>query len=286
MKIIAIYHNKGGVGKTTVAVNLAAAMRKRGKRVLLIDIDSQASTTFATGLIKFEDEELDDLKGCHIGNVLQSEEFYSIKEVVRRTRFSNPEIDVIPSHITLMNYERELMQIIDSKTTLIKKLSVVDKRYDIVIIDTPPAIDLFSRIALVTSDYLIIPSDLKPFANQGLLNVKDFIKEINKFRKDMNKLPIEVLGILPCKISTTPQFVKYTLPKRIEIIPERYGFNVMNTVIYEREDLTKCTEKVRVVGNTVIPDPRSVLDFKPDSSSAKEFDLLAREVLQRLGRVS
>ncbi len=283
MKIIAVYHNKGGVGKTTIVVNLAAALRKKGKRVLVIDIDSQANTTFATGLIKFEDEELDDLKDCHIGNVLLSEESYPIKEVARKSQFSNPEIDVVPSHINLMKYERELMLQPDSKVMLIEKLQLVEKLYDIVIIDTPPAIDLFSEIALITSDYLLIPSDLKSFANQGLLNVKDFIKKIDKFRKYVGKQPIEILGVLPCKISTHAKFVQFTLPKRIEVIQKRYGFNLMNTVIYEREDLAKCTEKVQLVGDLQIPDPISVLDFKPDSTSAQEFELLAIEVLQKIG---
>ncbi len=283
MKIIAVYHNKGGVGKTTIVVNLAAALRKKGKRVLVIDIDSQANTTFATGLIKFEDEELDDLKDCHIGNVLLSEESHPIKEVARKSQFSNPEIDVVPSHINLMKYERELMQQPDSKVMLIEKLQLVEKLYDIVIIDTPPAIDLFSEIALITSDYLLIPSDLKSFANQGLLNVKDFIKKIDKFRKYVGKQPIEILGVLPCKISTHAKFVQFTLPKRIEVIQKRYGFNLMNTVIYEREDLAKCTEKVQLVGDLQIPDPISVLDFKPDSTSAQEFELLAIEVLQKIG---
>jgi cellulose biosynthesis protein BcsQ len=283
MKIIAVYHNKGGVGKTTIVVNLAAALRKKGKRVLVIDIDSQANTTFATGLIKFEDEELDDLKDCHIGNVLLSEESHPIKEVARKSQFSNPEIDVVPSHINLMKYERELMQQPDSKVMLIEKLQLVEKLYNIVIIDTPPAIDLFSEIALITSDYLLIPSDLKSFANQGLLNVKDFIKKIDKFRKYVGKQPIEILGVLPCKISTHAKFVQFTLPKRIEVIQKRYGFNLMNTVIYEREDLAKCTEKVQLVGDLQIPDPISVLDFKPDSTSAQEFELLAIEVLQKIG---
>ncbi len=283
MKIIAVYHNKGGVGKTTIVVNLAAALRKKGKRVLVIDIDSQANTTFATGLIKFEDEELDDLKDCHIGNVLLSEESHPIKEVARKSQFSNPEIDVVPSHINLMKYERELMQQPDSKVMLIEKLQLVEKLYNIVIIDTPPAIDLFSEIALITSDYLLIPSDLKSFANQGLLNVKDFIKKIDKFRKYVGKQPIEILGVLPCKISTHAKFVQFTLPKRIEVIQKRYGFNLMNTVIYEREDLAKCTEKFQLVGDLQIPDPISVLDFKPDSTSAQEFELLAIEVLQKIG---
>lgn len=283
MKTIAIYHNKGGVGKTTVTINLAAALRKKGKRVLLIDLDSQANTTFATGLVKFEDEEFDDLKDSNIAHVLLSEDSYPIQEVVRKSLFNNPEIDVIPSHINLMKYESELDQLPDSKWMLIEKLKRVEQDYDIVVIDTPPAIDLFSEIALLTADYLLIPSDLKPFANQGLLNVNEYIKRINKVRKYMSKQPIDVLGVLPCKISTNARFIQSTLAKRIDLIPKRYGFNVMDTVIYEREDLAKCTEKVQVIGNMEIPDPRSVLDFKPNSTSAQELELLAIEVLQKIG---
>lgn len=283
MKIIAVYHNKGGVGKTTVTVNLAAALRKKGKRVLIIDIDSQANTTLATGLIRFDDEELDDLKDCNISHVLLSEDSFPIKQVARKSLFSQPEIDVVPSHINLMKYESELSQQPDSKMMLIGKLNLIEHDYDIVILDTPPAIDLFSEIALITADYLLIPSDLKPFANQGLLNVKEFIKRTDKFRKYISKSPIEILGVLPCKISTNAKFIQSTLPKRIEQITKRYGLNVMDSVIYEREDLAKCGEQVKIIGNMEIPDPRSVLDFKPNSTSAQEMELLAIEVLQKIG---
>ncbi|MEH2105079.1 AAA family ATPase [Nostoc sp.] len=283
MKIIAVYHNKGGVGKTTVTVNLAAALRKKGKRVLIIDIDSQANTTLATGLIRFDDEELDDLKDCNISQVLLSEDSFPIKQVARKSLFSQPEIDVVPSHINLMKYESELSQQPDSKMMLIGKLNLIEHDYDIVILDTPPAIDLFSEIALITADYLLIPSDLKPFANQGLLNVKEFIKRTDKFRKYISKSPIEILGVLPCKISTNAKFIQSTLPKRIEQITKRYGLNVMDSVIYEREDLAKCGEQVKIIGNMEIPDPRSVLDFKPNSTSAQEMELLAIEVLQKIG---
>ena len=169
MKTIAVYHNKGGVGKTTVAVNLAAALSQRGKRVLLIDLDSQANTTFATGLIKFQFEEDDNLRECNVFHLLESGEFYSIPDVARKSHyFNNPEIDVIPAHINLIEGQYKLNQINASKTRLVTKLKKVEDKYDIVIIDTPPSRDLYAQVALIAADYLVIPSDLKPFANQGL----------------------------------------------------------------------------------------------------------------------
>jgi cellulose biosynthesis protein BcsQ len=283
MKTIAVYHNKGGVGKTTTVVNLAAAIRKKGKRVLVIDLDSQANTTFATGLVKFDDEEFDDIKDSNIRHILQSEDFFPINEVARKSQFTNPEISVVPSHISLMNYENELIQQEDSKMMLAQKLDVVAEEYDVVLIDTPPSLNLYARIALITADYLIIPSDLKPFANQGLINVREFLKKINGFRKQIRKPQIEIIGVLACKISTNNQFVKHTLPKRLEAIPKRYDFEMMNTVIYDRDDLAKCAERFLIIGDMEVADPISVLDFKPDSTAAQEFELLAIEVLQKIG---
>ncbi|MDF5721572.1 MAG: AAA family ATPase [Rhizonema sp. PD37] len=286
MKVIAIYHNKGGVGKTTTVVNLAAAIRKKGKRVLVIDLDSQANTTFATGLVKFDDEQFDDIKEANILQILQSEEFYPISEIARKSNFSSPEIDVVPAHIDLMKYENDLISLDYSRMILIEKFEEVENQYDVVLIDTPPSLNLYAKIALIAADFLIIPSDLKPFANQGLVNVKEFLKTINAYRKQIRKQPIEIIGVLPCKISTNNQFVKHTLPQRLEVIPNRYGLNVMDTIIYERDDLAKCAEKIQMVGNLEIADPMSVIDFKPESTSAQEFELLAKEVLRKIGMSS
>jgi cellulose biosynthesis protein BcsQ len=283
MKIIAIYHNKGGVGKTTTVVNLAATFSKAGKRVLVIDLDSQANTTFATGLVNFGDEEKDNLKDCYIYHVLKSRKYFSISDVAISSRFSSHPIDVIPSHILLMKQEKELNEYKYVQGILVKKLEEVKDKYDIVLIDTPPSLNLYAGLALITADYLLIPSDLKPFANEGLDNVREFVEENNEFREMTNRPPIEILGVLPTKISTNAKFVKGTLQKRIALIKQRYQFEVMDSIIFERDDLAKCTEQTLEVGELEVADPRSILDFKSSSKSVNEFQELAQEILQKIG---
>jgi cellulose biosynthesis protein BcsQ len=283
MKIIAIYHNKGGVGKTTTTVNLAATFSKVGKKVLVIDIDSQANATFATGLVNFGDEEKDNLKDNYIYHILRYSDFSSISEVARVSRFSSYEIDVIPSHIHLMKHENELNQLDYSRVILIQKLEEVKAQYDIVLIDTPPSLNLYARIALITTDYLLIPSDLKPFANQGLENVKEFINEVNGFRRLLNKSPIQILGVLPTKISTNSKFIQGTLQKRLALIPERYNLKLMDSIIFERDDLAKCTEQILLFGDTEVPMPQSIVDFKSSSKSNDEFQKLALEISKKIG---
>lgn len=289
MKILAIYHNKGGVGKTTVAVNLAAALSKKGKKVLLIDIDSQANTTFATGLIKFQFEEDDDLRERNVYHLLESGDFNFIPDIVRKSQyFNNPEIDVIPSHITLIQEQDRLNKILASRNRLVAKLKRVENEYEIVIIDTPPSRDLYAEVALIAADYLVIPSDLKPFANQGLPTVKSFVSQTNESREVMGKPPINIIGVLASKISTNSKFLQHTFPKQRSVISERYHLPLMETVIYDRTVLSECMNHYITVGELQYPDPKSVIKYadevKTDAQkSAMEFEILANEVLTNMG---
>ena len=126
-KIICIANQKGGVGKTTTAVSLAHGLVIKGKRVLLIDIDSQANATFSTGLIKFQFEEDDDLVNSNVFQLLESGEFNFIPEIVRKSNgFNIPEIDVIPSHISLIDKQDKLTKLAASRFRLNTKLQQVE----------------------------------------------------------------------------------------------------------------------------------------------------------------
>ncbi|WP_309738721.1 AAA family ATPase, partial [Chamaesiphon sp. OTE_20_metabat_361] len=259
---------------------------------LLIDIDAQANSTFATGLVKFQFEEEDDLRDRNVCHLISSADTNFIHEIVRESQyFSDPEIAVIPAHINLIDRQVDLTTSMASRNRLIEKLKRVENNYDIVIIDTPPSRDIYAEVALLTADYLIIPSDLKPFANQGLPTVKNYIKAIDETRSIIGKKPIQVLGVLASKISTNARFIEYTFPKQRAVISNRYEMPLMESVIYDRTALSESFNKIVVVGDIEYPDPKSIFKYADEVKStaqvsAMEFEVLAQEVLTKIGLVS
>lgn len=284
MKTIAVFHNKGGVGKTTTVVNLAAALTRKSKKVLVVDLDSQANTTYATGLIKFQDKLNDDILPSYIYHILMVSGT-KIKDVARQcVGFSAEPFDVIPCHIDFMKWEQDVKERAGVINRLRNKLKLVKQDYDFVLIDTPPSLNVYTRVALVAADYLIIPSDLKPFANQGLDNVKSLLSEVNEYRvTDLDSPPVEILGVLPSKVMTNPRFIQSTLPKMEATIKDSYGVPILDTRIFERRAISACLEKILEVGDLIIPDPKSIFDFDPKSPSAEEFEQLSKEVIEKVG---
>lgn len=284
MKTIAFYHNKGGVGKTTASINLAAAFRNLGYRVLLIDLDAQANATFATGLVKFQFDEEDDIKERNVSHLLESSEFGLIPEIVRSSQYFNePELDVIPAHVDLIEKQDKFTKYTATRIRLTNKLNQVEGSYDFVIIDAPPSRDIYAQVALITADYIIIPSDLKPFANQGLPTVKKFItEEINETRQAMGKESLKILGVLPSKVLTNAQYLKYVFPRQRNAVLEQYKLPVLDSILSERTVLSNCLNKVLPIGDLQVPDPKSIFKFDASSDSAQEFLALANEVLTKM----
>ena len=158
-EIICIANQKGGVGKTTTAVNLAASLAERGKKVLLLDIDPQSNATTSLGYSRGDYE-------YNIYHVLIG--IKELSEVVLKTNIKK--LDLVPSNIGLVGIEKEFYNTKKKNRELIlkDKIKKLDKKYDFIIIDSPPALGPITINALSASDSVIIPIQCEFFALEGL----------------------------------------------------------------------------------------------------------------------
>lgn len=220
-KIICIANQKGGVGKTTTAINLAASLAAAEKKTLLIDCDSQGNASSGMGI----DKDIISKKNLYhslIGKVL-------LKEVIVSTQL--PFLDVVPANQDLIGIEVEFVALEDREKKLRILLKNLDAAYDFIIIDCPPSLGFLTVNALVASDYLVIPLQCEYFAMEGLGYLLNTVRLV-KARLNPS---LALGGILLTMFDT-----RNTLSHRVsEDVKKHFGQKVFKTIIHRNVRLSE-----------------------------------------------
>ena len=211
-KIIAVCNQKGGTGKTTTAVNLAAALAETGKKVLLMDMDPQGNATSGVGINK------SDIK-VSIYDVLVHKA--QLADVIIKTEFRN--LDLVPCNIQLTGAEIELVGALSRETRLRKAIETVKAQYDFIFIDSPPSLGLLTLNALVAADSILIPIQCEFYALEG---VSQLIGTIGLIRDGLNS-ELDIQGVL----MTMADFRTNLTNEVINEIKGYFKDKVYNTVI-------------------------------------------------------
>ncbi len=180
-KIVAIANQKGGVGKTTTAVNLSSCLAVAEKRTLLIDIDPQANATSGVGVDPRQ------LERSTYDIIINQE---NIEKVIISTKV--PNLDLVPSHINLVGAEVELIQVIARERILREAVQSIRDKYDYVFIDCPPSLGILTLNALTAADSVLIPIQCEYYALEGLSQLLNTVKLV---QKHLNK-QLDINGVL------------------------------------------------------------------------------------------
>ena len=253
--ILAITNQKGGVGKTTTAINVAAALANKGLKTLLVDLDPQANSTMSF-------LELDDFHG-HPGiyHVLADGET-KIADVLREAN-RHPELDIAPSSIALAKIEAKLVGEFDGHYRLKDALKPVRRKYDYIVVDTPPALGLITVNALVAATHVLIPIQSSYFALEG---TDDLLETIDRIKSRTNPR-LQILGAV-----LTLYDKRTRLSRDIhEQVGKVFGKKLFKTVI---------SKSVRLEESPAYRE--SIFTFSPRSSGAFEYYKLSEEILSRV----
>ena len=249
-KVIAVVNQKGGVGKTTTAVNVSTILAKKGKKVLLIDADPQGNATSGLGVNKNTDKSIYDVL---INDI-------NIDEAIQKTEIKN--LSVCPSNINLAGAEVELVSMLSREQRLKEKLEKIENDFHYVIIDCPPSLGLLTINAFTASNSLLIPIQCEYYALEG---VGQLINTINLVKKQLNKdLYIEgvVLTMNDARTNLSNQVIKE--------VKTYFKDNVYKTIIPRNVKLSEAPSYGM---------PITVYD--PRSKGARSYEKLVKEFLKK-----
>lgn len=256
-KIISIANQKGGVGKTTTAMNLGVALRLQGKSVLLIDFDPQANLST---YLCFDNDEQPTVSHLIMSAIGQGKKSNNVKDYIRHSDIND--IDYMPSDINLANAEYYLTVALSRETVLKRMLTgEIIGDYDYIIIDCNPSLGVLLMNALVASNGIIIPVQAQNFAFDGLGMLNNIFEQV----KTALRPDLQLIGVLPTIVEETTTVSKYI----VEQLKERYPDKLFHTSIH------KATEAVKSTGKH-----KSLCLYK--NRLGEEYKALAVEVIERL----